>query len=72
MEDKKLAAKQKALKRQRDWKRENTRSVSIVFTKSSGVSDALDKMSEKTGIRPIQYARTALVEKLKEDGYLEK
>lgn len=71
MEDKKLAAKQKALDRQNEWKRKNTKTVSMMFTKSSGIPDALDNMSEKTGIRANQYAKTALIEKSKEDGYLE-
>lgn len=53
------------------WKRENTKSWLLRFTKNSGVLDALQKMEAETGETQKEYIRRSVVEALIADGYLE-
>ena len=52
------------------WKRENTRLIQIRIANSSGIPDALDRMTEEKGISATQYMREALLDKLAADGYI--
>lgn len=52
------------------WKRENTKLIQIRIANSSGVPEALDKMTEETGKSATQYMREALLDKLAADGYI--
>lgn len=63
---------QRQLARQDKWKHENTTRVNLWFTKLSGIPDAMQKMQEATGKTPTAYAREAITESLKSDGYLKK
>ena len=52
------------------WKNEHTKIYNIRVTDSSGIIEALEKMTEDTGITAPQYIKTALLEKLDFDGYI--
>lgn len=60
----------KTLDRKDLWKRENTKLYQIRIANSSGVPDALEKMTADTGISATEYLREALLEKLDFDGYI--
>lgn len=57
-------------KSQADWQKENTVMYRIRVTKSSGIIDAMEKMTADTGKSPNEYLREALLEKLDFDGYI--
>ena len=52
------------------WKNEHTKIYNIRVTDSSGVIEAIEKMTEETGISAPQYIRQALLEKLDRDGFI--
>ncbi len=52
------------------WKRENTKLYQIRIANSSGVPEALEKMTAETGVTATEYLREALLEKLDYDGYI--
>lgn len=53
------------------WKNEHTKIYNIRVTDSSGIIEALERMTVETGITPPQYIKKALLEKLDADGYIE-
>ena len=61
----------KDLDRKDAWKRDNTRCVQLRFANSSGIPQALDIMTEQTGMSASQYMRNALLDKLESDGFIE-
>ena len=52
------------------WKKENTVQILLRIVKSSGVPDALQKMTEETGENATVYIRRVVSEALKRDGFL--
>ena len=52
------------------WKRENTKLYQIRIANSSGIPEALEKMTADTGVSATEYLREALMEKLDFDGYI--
>lgn len=54
----------------RQWDKQNCIRMGLYFTNSSGIPDALRKMSETTGETPLQYIRRIVTESLIFDGFL--
>ena len=52
------------------WKRENTSQILLRITKSSGIMEALRKMTEATGKTAPVYIREVVTAQLIADGYL--
>ena len=55
-----------------EWRKANTMRLNIRFANTSGIPDALRKMEDETGEKPIEYAKRTITESLEFDGYLEK
>jgi hypothetical protein len=53
------------------WRNENTTRYYLRVANSTGIPDALKKMSVKTGITELKYIREVVTESLIRDGYLE-
>jgi len=52
------------------WKNEHTKIYNIRVTDTSGIIEAMEKMTAETGVSAPQYIREALLEKLDFDGYI--
>lgn len=52
------------------WKRENTVQIALRFTRNSGIPEALQKMTEKTGEKGTMYIRRVVTESLIRDGFI--
>ena len=63
MPEKQISSNQK-------WKNEHTKIYNIRVTDSSGIIEAMEKMTEETGMSAPQYIREALLEKLDRDGFI--
>lgn len=55
---------------QKNWDKKNLIRLNLALTQKSGIPDALQKMQKKTGEKPLDYAKRALIEQLEFDGYL--
>ena len=51
------------------WRHEQTVQYGLRFMKSTGVPDALQKASEKTGESISQYIKKSIVNRLKSEGF---
>lgn len=52
------------------WKAENTIRYHFRISKNTGIPEALQKMTEKTGETDLQYIRRVVTESLIHDGFL--
>lgn len=59
-----------AYEAQKKWAAQNMVKINIALTQKSGIPDALQRMQEATGEKPLDYIRRALIEQLKFDGWL--
>lgn len=53
------------------WKKENTVRYHFRISKNTGIPEALQKMTEKTGENEMVYIRRVVTESLIRDGFLQ-
>lgn len=53
------------------WKKENTVRYHFRLSKNTGIPEALQKMTEKTGENEMVYIRRVVTESLIRDGFLQ-
>jgi len=52
------------------WNSQHTKLYGVRVTDSSGIIEAMEKMTAETGVSATEYVREALLEKLDFDGYI--
>ena len=56
--------------KEKDWRKNQTTQYLLRFTNASGVPAAIDKAAPKAKETPSEYMKNAIVNRLREDGFL--